>query len=377
MAEKTYAPQQPVISVRISEALRARLDSLKELLAYKSGENVSTSEVAKQLLESAREDRLEVADLLADATLSLVQARKKMEAGLSLSQAEWIVLAYFIRQGAETYREGMQGMPVSKETMKGILEAFLEAYKLRRSKRASRDAHYLGNLPLLNKSGQEVLRSEEMDIPTAIERLIRALEVQRSGVWPQFAARNLYDLLEEESFSSIETLNRVLKPYWMALWKAAARGHFIVCKIPLRDPAANNLLGQRFTPAISSVFESGFVLSFAVGSSSDLSLLLNFPEDRKAMYEMAPYPMIAEFRSLLDHWDSSAQNARWNGSNFFAYTSGSSEANPRVWVRCEGSATFGFSDEEWVSLKECFRRAWEMPELQRVWDELSMEYGEL
>ena len=61
MAEKAIALQQPVISVRISEALRARLDSLKELLARKSGENVSTSEVAKQLLESAREERLEVA----------------------------------------------------------------------------------------------------------------------------------------------------------------------------------------------------------------------------------------------------------------------------------------------------------------------------
>jgi hypothetical protein len=377
MAEKAATPQQPVISVRISEALRARLDSLKELLAHKSGENVSTSEVAKQLLESAREDRLEVADLLADATQSLVQARKKIEAGLSLSQAEWIVLAYFIRHGAETYREGMQGMPVSHETMKGILEAFLAAYKIRRSKKTSRDAHYLGNLPLLNKSGQEALQPEEMDVPTAVERLVRALDKPRSGVWPQFAARNLYDLLEEESFSSIETLNRVLKPYWMPLWKAAARGHYIVYRNPLRDAAANNLLGQRFTPAISSVFEGGFVLSFAVGSSSDLSLLLNFPEDRKAMYEMAPYPMIAEFRSLLESWDSTAQNARWNGRNFFAYTAGSSDANPRVWVRCEGSATFGFSDAEWRSLKECFRRAWEMPELQRVWDELSMEYGEL
>ena len=153
MAEKAATPQQPVISVRISEALRARLDSLKEMLAYKSGENVSTSEVAKQLLESAREDRLEVANMLADATQSLVQARKKIEAGLSFSQAEWIVLAYFIRYGAETYREGVQGMPVSHETMKGILEAFLAAYKLRRSKKVRRDVHYLGNLPLLNKSG--------------------------------------------------------------------------------------------------------------------------------------------------------------------------------------------------------------------------------
>ena len=106
---------------------------------------------------------------------------------------------------------------------------------------------------------------------------------------------------------------------------------------PASRPRCKQPAGQRFTPAISSVFEGGFVLSFAVGSSSDLSLLLNFPEDRKAMYEMAPYPMIAEFRSLLEGWDSAAPNARWNGRNFFAYTAGSSDANPRVWVRCEGS----------------------------------------
>jgi hypothetical protein len=377
MAEKAVIPQQPVISVRISEALRARLESLKELLARKSGENVSTSEVAKQLLESAREDRLDVAELLSEATKSLTQMRRKMEAGQSLSLAEWIVMAYFARHGAEAYAESARGMPVSQETMKGILEAFLAAYKMRRSKKASRDAHYLSNLPILNKNGQQVISAEEVGVPTATERLIRALETPRSGVWPQFAARNLYDLLEEESFSNIEALNRALKPYWMALWKAAARGHYITYQIPLRDHAASNLLGQRSTPAISSVFEGGFVLSFAVGSSSDLSLLLNLPEDRKAMYEMAPYPMIAELRSLLDEWDSSAQNAHWNGRYFFGYTSDSSDADPRVWIRCEGSATFGFSDAEWASLRKSFLRAWEMPELQRVWNELSMEYGEL
>lgn len=377
MAEKTTAPQQPVISVRISEALRARLDSLKELLAHKSGENVSTSEVAKQLLESAREDRLEVADLLSESKTSLPQMRRKLEAGQSLSQAEWIVLAYFARHGAESYVVGKRGTPVSQETMKGILEAFLAAYKIRRSKKASRDAHYLGNLPILNKSGQQVHTAEEIDVPTAVERLIQKLETPRSNVWPQFAARNLYDLLEEEHFSNIETLNRVLKPHWMAIWNAAARGHFITYQTPLRDRAAINLLGQRPTPTISSVFEGGFVLSFTVGDTNNLALLLSLPEDHKAMYEMDPYPMIAEFRTLLAEWDSSAQNSYWNGYYFYAYTPATNDVNPRIWVRCNGSTTFGFSDAEWTSLKECFRRAWEMPELQRVWNELSMEYGEL
>ncbi len=242
MAEKATAPPQPVISVRIFEALRARLDSLRELLARKSGENVSTSEVAKQLLESAREDRLEVADLLSEATKSLTQVRRKLEAGQSLSQAEWIVVAYFVRCGVETYSESTRGKLLSQETMKGILEAFLAAYKIRRSKKTSRDAHYLGNLPILNRNGQETSHSEETDVPTTVERLIRALETPRSGVWPQFAGRNLYDLLEEEHFSNIEALNRALKPYWMALWKAAARGHYITYQIPLQFGATAYVL---------------------------------------------------------------------------------------------------------------------------------------
>ena len=57
MVEKVSA-QQPVISIRISEVLRARLERLKEIISFKSGESVSTSEAAKQLLECARDDRL-------------------------------------------------------------------------------------------------------------------------------------------------------------------------------------------------------------------------------------------------------------------------------------------------------------------------------
>lgn len=121
MAEKPGWPQQPVISIRVSDALRSRLERLKEVLSKKSGENVTTSEVAKQLLESAREDRLEVAELLTNASAALAAARRKGEAGLSLARAEWIVLAHYAQQGVES----QTGDLVSRETMKGILEAFL------------------------------------------------------------------------------------------------------------------------------------------------------------------------------------------------------------------------------------------------------------
>jgi hypothetical protein len=72
--------------------LRKRLEEIRKLTALRKGENVSTSEIAKQLLESAREDRLEVVDLLANATESLVKIRRKGEADQMLSRAEWTVV---------------------------------------------------------------------------------------------------------------------------------------------------------------------------------------------------------------------------------------------------------------------------------------------
>ena len=68
MAEKAATLQQPVISIRISDALRSRLETLRKIMFLKTGQTVSTSEVAKQLLESARDDRLELVDLLKEPT---------------------------------------------------------------------------------------------------------------------------------------------------------------------------------------------------------------------------------------------------------------------------------------------------------------------
>jgi hypothetical protein len=374
VAERSSWSQQPVISIRISDALRSRLEQLKEALSKKSGENVSTSEVAKQLLESAREDRLEVAELLADATVALAGARQKAEAGLSLSRAEWIVLAYYIRQGVESHIGGRTPPAMMKE----ILEAFLAAYGVRRGKQSGGDTHYLSNLPVLNKEGQQVfgVEAEGIDLPTAVERLIRRLKASDSdGVWPQFAARNLYEFLEEESFGT-EAMNQALKPHWPVLWRAAARGHYLVRGYPVRDASRSAASEHMWGLAISSVFEGGFVLSFAAGSEHDLSVLLSLPEARQAMYEIGPYPMIAEFRAMLQGWDTSGPNSFWRGRWFFGYTAVESTAPP-VWIRCQGAVSFGFTAEEWASLQEAFRRAWEMPELQRISGELMLQYGEI
>ena len=47
MVENAATPQQPVISIRISEALRLRLETLRKIISLKTGQNVSTSEAGK------------------------------------------------------------------------------------------------------------------------------------------------------------------------------------------------------------------------------------------------------------------------------------------------------------------------------------------
>ena len=125
--------QVQALSLRISSALRKKLESMRELASLRRGSNVTTSEVAKGLLESAHEDRLEVIELHHKPTESLLAIRDKVAAGQMLSRSEWAFLGYYIQQGAEAFHKN----PLSTETWAGILRAFQAAYKVQ-VKRATR-----------------------------------------------------------------------------------------------------------------------------------------------------------------------------------------------------------------------------------------------
>src|SRR5260370_9798243 len=122
--------QQQTLSVRISEALRTRLEQPRLLVSKRTGESVSTPEIAKQLLESAREDRLEVVDMLVDPTEALLQIRRKGEAQHVLTRAERTVVAHFVQQGLEAFSAATPN-PASRESLGDVLDACLPIYDLR------------------------------------------------------------------------------------------------------------------------------------------------------------------------------------------------------------------------------------------------------
>ena len=91
--------------MRISEDLRSYLERARDLISNHHGESVSTSDIAKLLLESAKDDklddRLEMAELRANPTQVLWTLRLKWEQKRDLSRAEWMFLAQYVQVGCE------------------------------------------------------------------------------------------------------------------------------------------------------------------------------------------------------------------------------------------------------------------------------------
>ena len=384
MAEKAVTPQQPVISIRISDALRSRLETLRKIMFLKSGQNVSTSEAAKQLLESARDDRLELVNLLKEPTDSLLRIRGKADAGLSLSQAEWAMVAHYCARGAESfanYRTRPDLLRVPRRNPGGIpcgVRHRTQAEEVPAGLRIPDDV-FQGT----NRSKQRVEDIGSDDVRRVVTHTIQMLRnpAQRRRK-PILAVRNLYTLLDEETFSNIEKLNEALWPHWAALWRVCARGHYSLHRKPLREKPPAETDDEDFElavqPALPSLEEGGYRLDLVREEGNEFSPRLQFPGTLAPRYPVVGYPRIAEFRRMLEELDLERDLCQWQGHYFYAHTAilDNEERGVFFFAR-ENGITFRFPMEHWQSIRNLFRRAWQAPEVIHTWEAQVLEYGEL
>jgi len=378
----TNRPQQQTLSVRISDTLRLRLERARHLMASRTGTRVSTSAIAKQLLESAREDRLEVVDLLAHPTDTLLQIRRKGTAQHPLSRAEWMVLAHFLQRGLEAC-SARTPTPPCRDSFVAVLDAFLAVYELRTTRASPRDALYVGHLPseCRPSTGTRAGRREPAP-PEIVRRTVAETRRRLSGPTehascaPLLAGRSLSVLLEEEPLTGLDAVNRALRPYWPALWRLAARGHYVVTHQPVREPSTHR--HAAFHPAMPSITEGNYTLSFAREEDREFAFLLSFPGTRATLYPIRRYPAITEFRAMLTALAPDGTSRCWSGGYFLGYVAEAEHEEPVFWFRAhDNGITLGFSAEEWDAVRALVRRAWDIPDIRAAWDTLSLEYGEL
>lgn len=384
MPEKSQKPEKPsqgqTLSLRISDALYARLERAKQLMSSKKGDTVSTSEVAKQLLESAREDRFEVADLMANPTEALLEIRRKGEAQHILSRAEWILLAHFVQKGLEAYTERTPN-PVSNESLIAVLDAFVAVYELRTERTSLRESYYVNNLPSECRPAKTKADDSERATSETVRRTVAETRKRLSEPAVKLdtflAGRNLLILLEDEKLPAADAVNHALRSFFPVLWRLAARGHYCLTQQSLRAKSTNQ--DSFYQPPIPSIKEGDFTLSFNRGESNDIYLLLSFPGPRGPMYPINGYPRITEFRAMLTALAPDSSTRKWESGHFLGYVAASEEGKGKdYWFRAhENGITFGLSEKEWKSVQALFRRAWELPEIRMAWDALTLEYGDL
>jgi hypothetical protein len=360
-------PQLPTLSVRISDAMRQRLENARHLIAKTSGEPVSLSDVAKRFLETAQDDTVEASELMSRPTEALLNIRRKWERHKSLSRAEWITLGYYIQVGCEQLSEEPE-LPTA-ESYACLLEAFVTARALRSGMNPETDDSYLdylqSDLGRWNTKGTE----EPESTPKAACALIRRLrESPSSTPRPTFVGRNLYALLRE--IKDIEAINEALAPYARVLFRIAARGHYLREGRPVREERGRDFIGLRL-PQPPPVIVGDLRLSISLAENNEYSMLLDLAPQR-VLYPLDPYPVIREFAAMLK---ALKPGQPWMGREFFGYTG--RDFTAYNFRRRSNGIVVGFSAEEWRSLGELMAKALALPELQPAMEDATLAYGEI
>jgi hypothetical protein len=149
--------------------------------------------------------------------LNIFEIAKRFERGQRLELKEWRVVVGYAQRGAER-----QSYPKYR-----LLQAFSAAFEFREG--SANDPYldyYLGNLPFeLRGYGNSYLvgatMADKVRLCCSLTLDVLA-EDPKTTLWPLLPGRNLHALLSNERIGNVASLNAALRPYWGALWDAAA-----------------------------------------------------------------------------------------------------------------------------------------------------------
>jgi hypothetical protein len=367
-------PQQQTLSIRISEGLREFLERSKQVMSGGGrGESISTSDVAKMLLEAAKEDRLdfrlEVAELQREPTDSLVAIRRKWQGRHPLTRSEWVFIGQYIQVATEDLTAN--AAPPPAHSFIAILRAFLAVKSLRTDRGIELDRYYLGNLGGLEGGGFNKRQLDPELVERTVAGLVEGLQQNPAGSRPLAAGRCLHVALRDEDIADLVALNQALEPYLPALFRLAARGHWMRERRPVRSLRERPVV----VGSVPSVVRGGIKLSGNVGGEGEISLAFSL-QQRNVLYPLGHFPEIREFVAMLEQAKS---GETWSGVHFHGYTVAGADTTLTEFsfYRHRDGVLLGFSMEELQHLRELLVAALTSPKLRPFWEELELVYGEL
>lgn len=363
--------QQQTLSIRISEFMRDYLERAKEIINSEPGQSYSTSDVAKLLLDSLKEDRpdfrLDVAHLQAAPTESLVAIRMKSHQRQPLSLAELVFLSLYIRVACEELSEDPTKPDAASYV--AVLEAVLAIRALRTQRGEGVDRWYREAIGAA--AWGEYKDDDPSSVPSLYARVIRQLRESPGSTKPVFAGRAFDIAVRLEAIPDVLSLNHALDPFLPTLLRLAARGHWIRHRRPARVPREGPIHVAFVPPATAD----GFQLTGSVTAEGELELALAMT-GRHVTYLFGSYPPISEFAAVLRQLEP---GQIWNGCHFLA-TADAAKSGHSAWYhfsRHTDQVRFSFPEQEWHILRGLFSDVLGQAGLEPVLADLSFVYGEL
>jgi len=248
------------------------------------------------------------------------------------------------------------------------------------TRRTPTDLRYIANSPVDEEIGKKrALEIGCQDVRYLTKKTIQALKnpapLQRK---PLLAARNLFLVLDDTVFPSMEKLNEALVPYWPILWRVCARGYYFHNSKPLVDkPPGKEVYDPFVDPPLPVFEESECRLVLPRAKYGGFGLLLKLLGKLAPTVPMYEFVIISEFRAMMERFDAEHEESFWRGYCLSAYTKKLETGEVVVSFRFnENGIMFDLEGGSWQAFRNLLHRAWKHPEVRRLWDDSVLRYGE-
>jgi hypothetical protein len=352
---------QKTLSVRVTEKVAAVLESARVALE-RSGERASTSDVARQVLDSIVERNLPLGFSM-DIEESLRGILRALRDDLPLSQHDYALLAEQAHQGYLRNRKDF----VRADLLLNNLSAFEAYIRLRNDLQPSnvnpeKDRYYFGNL---GSAAQQ-----EKDIFKALGRAREVIAEQRRPYrsTAEFMSRNLTTLRDDIGLPS-EAIDRALRPFVNGLLLLALQAYSSENGRPVSTIENRiDLINRMKINASPRYSNDAYTILFVDGNES-LAVLIT--PTSQAWDLSLDYLRFIDFVEIIE-LERSAE------SQYFSFLHQHQPGNTRLSVK---GANVGigiyFSAQELATLREAIQSIMTNPEYRRVLALFELRYGSI
>jgi hypothetical protein len=379
MSNVKKAPRHEVISLRMNEERRALLARYRHVLADQLGRAVSLSEAAFLVIEERAVGLDRVAtrhELLQTPTDSLDRIRRHWASHQTLSAPEWDVLAEFVQVATDADHQDpplLRPVVPSRESYLALLDAFDAVYQHRNEHASPHVWDYFGNLDGYATSERLCDDDADQRHHAVLDQIARRRDRLRPAeAWerPGNIGHCLRTAIRDEGVESAR-LDHLLAPYWLTMWRLAARGHWMRHGQPVRPTQASQAVRGRI--GVPRAITAGdLTMSFAPSSDTEFTTQIDFGSPRRFSYRICRYPELMEWRAMLE----AVSDPSWNGRYCVSAVSDDLAPNTRSLWLTQREVRVDFSEREWTALRDLIRQVSEHPDLQGWLQELQQEYGD-